>query len=408
MTILNKAIQSHVLVTYALILTIISGVVFLFRGYPETTIYRSHQRELGIFHRVVVGNIAQNNGLVASKFGMLLRLPKDGEYYYTHHPTLYSVLLYGVYSVIGKYSFFLLPLLTSLGIVLCLYVVIANAHTPAVGFWSAMLLAVHPLFLRYSFFINYDPLTLLLVLLAVGIFVWRILDRAKPSWFALYAVLIVSMLVDWPGYFLTYCILAYYAIVKRSMRLDIHCYILLLLPIGMFLGFLAHNVWLTGSINGGNLLRTFVGRVSNAGEVDFFGGIRPNKPPYETYGDFLIFLIRNLFRYGTWPYVIFGLSGALIGRHGGSSSRVRLFSGLVFIIGISFLLVFNSFAFYHDFSLLQVLPAFAVMTAVLFFEVVRRISKHTNFMTTGSVFTTERAYHVLLFIFALFILITMR
>ncbi|MFZ5534681.1 MAG: hypothetical protein ACOY3M_00825 [Patescibacteria group bacterium] len=406
MIILNKTIQSNVFVTYALILTIISGIVFIFRGYPETTTPQSHQRELGIFHRVVVGNIAQNNGLVASKFGMLLRLPKDGEYYYTHHPTLYTVLLYSVYSVIGKYAFFLMPFFTSLGIILCLYVVIAKASTLPVGFWSAMLLTIHPLFLRYSLFINYDPLTLLLAILALGIFVWRVLDREKPSWLPLYAVLIVSMLVDWPGYFLTYCILAYYAIIKRSMRLDTHCYILFFLPIGMFLGFLAHNVWLTGSINGGNLLRTFIGRVSNAGEVDFFGGIRPNKPPYATYGDFLLFLIHNLFRHGTMPYVISGLAGALIGRRSSHSSRIRLFSGLVFIIGISFLLVFNSFAFYHDFSLLQVLPAFTVMTAVLFFEVVRWISKRTDFIATGSFLTTERAYHVLLFIFALFILIT--
>ena len=382
---------------YGVALMVISSLLFLRYGLPATRIPKSHQHELGYFHRVITGNIYSNGGMLQSKFGMLLRLSRDGgEYYYTHHPTLYTVILYGAFMSMGSYAFIVLPLVVSIGVIVLTYAVVARAYSVTVGFWAAILLAVHPLFLRYSLFVNYDPLTLFLAVFANALFVWGILERDRPMWRMLYGTLIVAMLVDWPGYVLTYAIAGCYLWKVRKLKPDRHVFALGLLPVVMFLLFLGHNVWQTGSLNGGNLFRTFLGRVSNVGEVDFFGNLRSVRPGYANYGEFLTFLGTNMTRHIRPFYILAAIAGLVTLKNW----RIRLFSLLQFFVGIAFLLVFNSFAYDHDFSLLQVLPVFAVLSALSMHTVIQRLPDRAVGWLQSHGIAREGLYHLCLGVIA--------
>jgi hypothetical protein len=141
----------------------------------------------------------------------------------------------------------------------------------------------------------------------------------------------------------------------------------------MFAVFLIHTKIVTGSFNGGNLWETFVGRVSNAGQIGPFGNFSGYIPGYANYSDFLC-LFRNMLVENFSGFFISACSifTAIIIFNIFNARKLLKKEIIVFLTGIYFtgflyLLIFNSFTYYHEYSLLYIIPCFTISTVLLIY-----------------------------------------
>ncbi|KPK96600.1 MAG: hypothetical protein AMJ95_13305 [Omnitrophica WOR_2 bacterium SM23_72] len=308
--------------------------------------------------------------------------------YYIHHPATIIVTLYIFKKIFGESLVFLLPLFVSLGIVVSIYYFISKSTNIFVGFWCAFLTGMHPLFLGYSLFFGHDPITLLLTLLAIMV-VSRSTLESNLSKSMLILLLILAMMFDWLGYFASLYVFLYYFVIKRRLKRDRLSLILFLLPFLMFALHLLHIKILTGSFNFEHLVRVFIGRISNAGERGADGVAINVIPDYKNFFEFLIFFKGYLKEYFfdlpfliEYPYDFrrwFFLAGGIIllvfsifnvpGVNKLLHKELRIFLSIMFFTVFSYLFVFNSFTYFHNFSLLNVVPFFAVSGVLLIYIV---------------------------------------
>ncbi|KPK98847.1 MAG: hypothetical protein AMJ95_01845 [Omnitrophica WOR_2 bacterium SM23_72] len=341
--------------------------------------------------REIIGNIEVDGGLIKNRFGMLYNI--DPRFYYIHHPSTIIVTLYIFKKIFGESFMFLLPLFVSLSIVVSIYYFISKSTNIFVGFWCAFLTGMHPLFLGYSLFFAHDPMTLLLTLLVI-MGVSRSALESNLGKSRIILLLILAMMYDWLGYFVSLYVFLYYFVIKRRMKWDRLSLILFLLPFTVFALFLLHIKILTGSFNFEHLVRVFIGRISNAGERAADGVVINAIPDYKNCFEFLIFFKGYLKEYFfDLPFLIvhpydfrrwFFLAGGFIlllfsifnvpGVNKLLHKEIRIFLSMMFFTMFSYLLVFNSFTYYHNFSLLNVVPFFAVSAVLLIYIVIYGIS----------------------------------
>lgn len=354
--------------------------------------YDNHQSGLKVTYLGIVDNINRNGGLIKSKFGMVLDVrSRHYVHYYTHHPPLFIVSLYLFEKIFGKELTYVFPLLISLSIILNIYFLISKYSNPFVGFWSAFLVGMHPIFTRYSVFYNFDPLVLLLNIIVL-VLMSQIFFENNFKRVILILCLVLSMLADWPGYIACLYVCLCYFLIKKKNKWNRFSLTLLLLPFIMFAIFLFHTKILTGSFNGGNMYGTFIGRISNKGEIGYGGEFNGDVPDYKNYFEFLIWFKNNLFDnfsrlslIGTCIFlVLIMLNLRNIKKIFKTEIRIFLI-GLCFV-GFLYLLIFNSFTYYHDFALLHIIPIFAISTVlliyylshVLWYEILNKVQIESN------------------------------
>lgn len=368
---LNCLIKKEIsLFLLGIFLILFFSILFMVKGNQENFTIPSHQHNGKCFHQGIVNNIENSGGLIKNKFGMLAANGSENKIYYTHHPALFTTALYIFIKIFGENFANLFPLLISLCIIASIYFFIAKFINPFVAFWSSFLIGIHPIFLQYSVFFNYEPLILLLIIFVL-IVISRRATKNKFNNLMVVFLLILSMLTDWPGYFLCLYSFLYYHLIKKKMKWNKFSFLLFFLPFIMFMMFLFHNRALTGAFNGGNLYRTFIGRISNVGETDLHGALTKNVPEYKNYLEFLVWfknvIIENFpagFLVSSFLLAILFIFGTLkIKKIIKKEIRILLF-GICFV-GFSYTLIFNSFTYYHDYSLLHIIPFFTIATVLL-------------------------------------------
>lgn len=345
-----------------------------------------HQIWLNQFQLTIVNNIRETGGLLKNKLGMPFSVRETETIYWIHHPPLLTITLYAFTYLLGDRSFYILPLAISLSLLSIIFTFISYNSNPLIGFWSAFLIGIHRIFTKYSLFLNYEPVNNLLNILIVAITVSSSVKREQKL--LLVVLLILNMLFDWVGYFAAIFVFIYYFFVTKKGKKDQFALALLGLPFVMFALFFLHIYVVTGSFNDAHLVKTFLGRSLNTGEINEVGYNTGQWADYSTFWGMLVAYKNILFKHIPVPYLSSGilfllffllLRGVL--NQFINQKIIHFVLGL-FFIGFSYTLVFNVTTFHHDFIMLFLIPPFVISFVMIIYLMMKMLHR---VMTTGIV-----------------------
>jgi len=201
----------------------------------------------GAFYGVIAKHYIQY-GYVGTRLGMVMDSHPDGTYdYYLSHPPLFPILISLAYRVFGvhEWSTRLIPILFSLGSALLLYLLAYRIRGPLYALIAICLLIPMPMFAFFGRLPSFEPLVAFF-LLASLICYQRYLSHGsnRTSYIGMVFFLLLTCLIDWPGYFLTVIILLHFWFVRKKITLPV--LILLIVPVCTALLYIYHVVLLTG------------------------------------------------------------------------------------------------------------------------------------------------------------------
>ncbi len=315
------------------------------------------------WNSVFFGNAARNHtrlGLIKTKLGVVTNvnpLPTDTLNYYTHHPILMPLLLAGSLAIFGitDWAIRLIPVISATIMIYFLSKLVKKLWDIKTALLSVFFLTFSPILLYYSKI----PIHETVVLGFLGFTLWAYIIWLKTNKLSFYYLtilgLILSQLTSWAGYYLSLYLPLHSLLFSHFPRRKLLT-LFLIAPV-MFLLHNLHSYWLTGSFT--SLFQAFTFRVNPTASTQIFGF---------TYPQFFILQARWIVIYFT--RILTGLSliwlvGFLTRLRRRSISLPDSFIVLLLIFGFTHNLIFRQQAFIHDYTLVYLLPFFALAPAVI-------------------------------------------
>ena len=151
-------------------------------------------------HNTMRAGLLATRGVPSAFYFGPLPIPPSG--YYTHHPPLLSLMLAGMFAVLGEKEWVarLLPITFSLVGVVLLWAIIKDCAGSRAATFGALLFAVMPMELVYGRMVNFEPVNLVWML--GGLFCLRRWEqtgeRGWRNW--MLAAFVLSLWTAWLGY----------------------------------------------------------------------------------------------------------------------------------------------------------------------------------------------------------------
>ncbi len=151
-------------------------------------------------HNTVRAGLLATTGVPSAFYFGPLPIPPSG--YYTHHPPLLSLMLAGMFAVLGEKEWVarLLPISFSLVGVVLLWAIIKDCAGSRAATFGALLFAAMPMELVYGGMVNFEPIGLVWML--GGLFCLRRWEqtggRGWRNW--MLAAFVLSLWTAWLGY----------------------------------------------------------------------------------------------------------------------------------------------------------------------------------------------------------------
>ena len=321
------------------------------------------------FNSVDYGIYARNHvnyGILTTKAGMATNAVKIHAAtprfsYYTHHPTLFSLLLAFSYSLFGfsELSTRAVPIFFSIFSVFGIYLLSKSLGGKLVGFFSALVFILNPMFLYYGKLPAHEPM-----LLCFGVWLLYLykkwIETGKTAYFRSLGIITALIgLTGWPGYFFI-PVLTVHSYIQNRKRWKKTLYLWGIL-VATFLIHLAHVWILTGSVTGGGLIEVLLFRMNRDSSLmaDMVGF---------SWGKYLLQQIRWFIAFFTKPTLFASFGWTILFLYQGYKKKVSKESAFVaLVLGIALLypLIFSNAVFIHDYLNIYFLP-FVSVSAVLF------------------------------------------
>ncbi|OGG13441.1 hypothetical protein A3D77_05100 [Candidatus Gottesmanbacteria bacterium RIFCSPHIGHO2_02_FULL_39_11] len=291
------------------------------------------------------------------------------ELVFFHHYTPLLPVLFTATSILfgfNEVSLRLLTLLLSLVMVFFIYKIGNLLYSKEVGLLASLFTLLTPMFLYYGTLTDHEPV---LVPLGTAAFYFYLTFK-KSEWHRIvfFMFLLLMLLESWGGYFLAAGIVIHSWVFQKNKRLSLHITVIAI-------GVLLFHFFSIAAIKGPQTV------------VDFFryGLFRINgspDAPASAHFTFIQYITTEL-RYGiiyfTRILILLSLTWfiSLIGkkRHI-SRSDISLF--ILFVWGISFVLVFRNLAYIHDYKLYLLLPFISLSSAYTTVSILNYVSKRVN------------------------------
>lgn len=292
-----------------------------------------HHEFNGVFYSQIARNYLKL-GLIATK-GAQVTAPGG---FHTHHPATYPLLLAGAYGLFGIHESVgrgLSILASLLGILLLqrLIRLLFPRSSPLLSL-SLLPLILTPLFRYYARMPVFEPILFPLVIATL-------IGYRQKNVFLIFLFSLLSILVDWPGYWPALAIIGIEFVTKRNWRILAAALGSIALGTGLIL--------LAQYVSYGHPFTGFL-------EV---GSTRLTATPF-TYWGWLRLLISRAKAFFSLPILITSLFGAAMltkYRHHLSLLIITIF------IGLAHILVFRNITWYHDYMLYHSLPLIGLTLA---------------------------------------------
>src|SRR3989338_6202002 len=292
--------------------------------------------------------------------------------YYLNHPWLTSLPLSISYLLFGanEISTRLVPLAFSLGTLFLIYLLGKKLFNRGTGLLAASLYTLLPIDLYFGKMM-YDPLVLFFILLALFFYLdWQKTKQNRSELF-FWLSLIISLLMDWPAYFVIPVIFLHFLIynkIKNNFGFPIK---LLGLPLVILVATLANFYFLAQSLD--YLWQAFAFRLgNNLTWLNFLDSYFTEATNNFT----TIILIATL------HWFIFFSINALKSK---SWSQIKneysgdLFLLLHLLFAVSYNLVFKSYVLIHQFLQIYLVPFVVLATARIIYWLLGQIKKMPHY-----------------------------
>jgi len=191
-------------------------------------------------------------GFIETRLGQVESVnPKGGFVYYMHHPPLLGLLVGASFMILPplgwseKAAATLVPTIFSLGSIALVYMLGKRLWGVLVGFVSALLTGLTPMFSAYGQLVCHEPLVTFFLLGTLYTYV-RWMDTHERRFFILSALFVAfGCTAGWPEYYILPVLAVHYMIFGRKSRLKTAS-ILIMLGLFMAFVFLAHAYMLGG------------------------------------------------------------------------------------------------------------------------------------------------------------------
>jgi hypothetical protein len=212
-------------------------------------------------HNTMRAGLLATAGVPSAFYFGPLPIPPSG--YYTHHPPLLSLMLAGMFAVLGEKEWVarLLPITFSLVGVVLLWALMKDCAGRRAATFGALLFAAMPMELYYGRMVNFEPIDLVWML--GGLLCLRRWEqtggRGWRNW--MLGAFVLSLWTAWLGYMFVLILSVYFFTTrrKRNPRLAL---LLLGLCIGSIVLFMLHIYWVQPSA-WQDLIETFYRQMSS-------------------------------------------------------------------------------------------------------------------------------------------------
>ena len=333
------------------------------------------------WNSVYFGQAARNHlryGLLTTKLGVVTNagFPSATLGYYTHHPILMPLMLAGSLAVFGINDW-AIRLVAAVSAALLIYF-LTRLSNLLYGRFTAMLVGILLIFSPMLRYYGTIPIHETAVLGWLGLTFWAYfswLKTSKPRFFYLTCLgLTLSQLTSWAGYYLSvylplYALIFSHRFFRRSWP---QFTILFVIAPIMFLLFKLHIYWLTGASGQASLWQAFLFRVNAPSATQIFGF---------NLTQFLLLQSRWMVIYFTRISVILGslwlirFIYQLIKRRPISLSVSAPLPLLIF--GFTHNAIFRQQAFIHDYTLIYLLPFFALTSGIMLYQLLRLLLRRS-------------------------------
>lgn len=169
-------------------------------------------------HNLLKAGLATTGGVPADFYFGPLPIPADD--YYCHHPALLHLEIAALFRLFGEHEWVarLLPILCSLVSALLLWLIVKECAGARTASFATALFATLPMELHYGSMVNFEPCTLMWLLLGVlGLRHWELSGNRK--WGAVMVVAFgLAMFTAWLGYFLVLALCIHFTWFARKKR----------------------------------------------------------------------------------------------------------------------------------------------------------------------------------------------
>lgn len=317
-----------------------------------------------VYESGVLETIARNydrEGIFRLRFLPTLNLIGGRPNYYLNHPPLVMVQLGLFYSLLGdselasRVNMITWALLS----LLLFFLIIRQEISLKAATFSALVMALLPVFFYYGRIVNFESFTLFASLLTIWLFIKALDSDGNIYLYAFFVSVAIGSLSDWPFYPVLPGLVAYSLIRRRGLKTAV---------VGLAIGALvlagllaAYNHLVTGSTaNGENPLNVF-------------RGLRPYLregalTSYWSSGEFWSRISNRITRCFTHLIPFIAVGGAIIGFRTGSR-KIKSLALLFLISGSALIIADPSGPFWHDWGFYPLIPAAAFLSALFILKI---------------------------------------
>ena len=289
-------------------------------------------------HNFLRAGLGTTAGVPAAFYFGPLPIPPEG--YYVHHPALLALSIAASFRVFGEHEWAarLVPVLCSLLSLACLWRLVAEARGVRAAACCVALFAALPMELHYGQMVNFEPCTLLALLIGLlGQREWEA-TGARGARALMVAGYVGAMWTSWLGYFFVLAFAGQFLTTGRRARMGLLLIVLALLSGLLFLlQIRCANPAAWSNLAGAFWLR--LGHHASTGEAIHF------KPWAVAVG-------RSLLVHLPAPFLLLAMGGAaLLGRRreGGAAwlGRVAL---VFFVMNALYVILFRNASYIHNYA----------------------------------------------------------
>ncbi len=324
------------------------------------------------WNSVWYSNIARNftrYGFIQTKFGQVTNndfVSAPYFSYFTHYPPLLPILISISFRVFGihEWSARLVPLLFSLGTIAAVYFLTLKFFDKKTAILASAISTVLPIMIYFGKMPVQEVLTIAPVLFAIYLYFNFVEKPNRTNFIKLVTGLILSHLINWPGYYVTPLFFVHYLIFgKAGNKLKIAASFPAF-SVFMFLLHCLHLILLTGKPLGGGMLQVFIYRLNLA-----------DKPIGYSTINFLKLQAKLIEIYFTIPVLmlsavaLFWILGQIKNRKLSRPAQLLL---MLAAFGVTHNTIFRNMAYIHDYMIIYLLPFFSVAASVGAFYLLKR------------------------------------
>lgn len=304
-------------------------------------------------HNTLRAGMRETAGVPSAFYFGSLPIPPEG--YYTHHPPALSLMLTGMFAVLGESETVarLLPISFSLTGVTLLWLLVKQCAGERTAAFAAIAFASMPMELVYGRMVNFEPVVLVWMLAAMlSLRRWEA-SGSTPWRNATAAFLVLATWTAWLGFLFTLTLCAYFLAARRKMRARFALSLIALAVISLVLFFL--HIRIANPNAWEDMMRSFNERMARTGIAI----------PWSAWGKRMIASLADHITPLAWALGAVGGIVAWNRRNADSSLRWLGWSALCFAAFSAFYVVaFRNASMIHDYASFFFTIPVAMMAAV--------------------------------------------